>query len=205
MLFRSIELLNVVVRWCDWRDWQSNAALSLRGTHPVVEEEEDEEEEEDAEMEELGLVVSNQSPEQQEQEFFDHADALPLEDERPVETRHRDVKSAIQAAISQLPRLKSVRLSIEAPYVKAEELESVIGDVQSWELKLNGKAAREEEKTVQGGVQRRFEWEAPMCAWSDFCAHCGGGIGDDKACEERKRRRGRKLGPRVQGAVIRWK
>lgn len=208
---RNIELLNLVIRWCDWLGWQSNERLSLRGTHPVVEDDEqeeedgDEEEDEDAEMEELGLVISNQSPEQQEQEFFDHSDAVAFTDETPVATKHKDVQAAVQAAIAQLPKLQSVRLSIEAPYVKAEELEQQIGEIQNWELKLNNKAAREAEKTVTGLIQRRFEWEAPMCAWSDFCAHCGGGTGDDKACEERKRRRQKKLGPRVQGAVIRWK
>lgn len=205
----GVELLNVVIRWCDWRGWEQNDPLSLRGTHSTVEEVEEEAEEdegEDVEMEELGMVTSNQSPEQQEQEFFDHADAVVgTEEEQPQVTRHRDVKSAIQAAIAQLPKLKAVRLSLEAPYVKADELEAQIGDIQSWNLHLNGKAARVEEKSVTGHIQRRFEWEAPMCAWSDFCAHCGGGIGDDKACEERKRRRTRKLGPRVQGAVIRWK
>lgn len=209
---RGVELLNIVVRWCDWRDWQSNAALSLRGTWPTVdsedndsEEDAEEEDEENAQMQELGMVVSNQSPEQQEQEFFEHADAISVVDEQPKVTRHRDVQAAIQAAISLLPRLKAVRLSIEAPYVKAEELEQQIGDVTNWVLHLNGKAARQEEKSVKGGIERRFEWEAPMCAWSDFCAHCGGGVGDDKACEERKRRRQRKLGPRVQGAVVRWR
>ena len=206
----NIELLNLVIRWCDWRGWQSNERLSLRGTHPVVEEEEGEEEEEDeededAQMPDLTLIPSNESPEQQEQEFFDHADAVAFTNEQPQITKHRDVKSAVQAAIAQLPRLKAVRLSIEAPYVKADELEGVIGDVQEWSLHLSGKAARGDDKVVKGSIERRFEWEAPMCAWSDFCAHCGGGGGDDKACEERKRRRKGGKGPRVQGAVVRWK
>lgn len=207
----NVELLNVVIRWCDWREWQSNAPLSLRGTWPSIpdgdaDQENDAEEEDDEEMAELGMITSNLSPEQQEQEFFDHADAVVGgQEDAPQVTRHRDVQAAIQAAIAKLPKLKSVRLSLEAPYVKAEELESQIEGIMNWDLHLNGKAAREEEKTVSGHIQRRFEWEAPMCAWSDFCAHCGGGVGDDKACEERKRRRQRKLGPRVQGAVIRWR
>lgn len=204
---QNIELLNLVIRWCDWRGWQSNERLSLRGTHSSAEDEDeqDEEDDEDAQMPDLTLVPSNESPEQQEQEFFDHADAIVGEEEVPQITKHRDVKSAVQAAIAQLTKLKAVRLSIEAPYVKADELEAQISDIQSWQLRLNGKAAKGEDKTVTGNIQRRFEWEAPMCAWSDFCAHCGGGTGDDKACEERKRRRQKKLGPRVQGAVIRWR
>ncbi len=200
---QGIELLNIVIRWCDWRGWSNNQKLSLSSrSDPITEEEE---EEEDAEMEELVLVPSNQSPEQQEQEFFDHLDAsnTSLEEAEPV-TKYASVREALQAAVAILPNLKSVRTSIEAPYVKADELETQIRDLLSWDLHLNGKRAREAHKTVTGSVQRRFEWEAPMCAWSDFCAHCGGGIGDDKACEERKKRRMRRLGPRVQGAVVRW-
>ena len=78
----NIELLNLVIRWCDWRGWQSNERLSLRGTHPTVDEDEDQEDEEedddeDAQMPDLTLVPSNQSPEQQEQEFFDTLTPLP--------------------------------------------------------------------------------------------------------------------------------
>ena len=55
---QNIELLNLVIRWCDWRGWQSNERLSLRGTHSTVDEDEEQqadeedEEEQDAEMEE---------------------------------------------------------------------------------------------------------------------------------------------------------
>lgn len=203
----NIELLNLVIRWCDWRGWQHNQTLSLLGTQQPKEDEEAEEEEE--EMAELTLTNSNSSvtsPEQQEQEFLDHDDASnTTTDSGPALTKYASVQDAISAATAQLAKLKCVRISIEAPYVKADELELQVLSLLAHPIHLNGKRAREADKTVAAHVQRTFEWEAPMCAWSDFCAHCGGGIGDDKACEERKKRRQKKLGPRVQGAVIRWK
>lgn len=203
----NIALLNLVIRWCDWRGWQHNQTLSLLGTQPEAEVEEEEEQEE--EMAELTLTSSNTSvtsPEQQEQEFLDHSDASnTASDDTPALTKFASVQEAIAAATSTLASLKCIRISIEAPYVKSDELDTQISSLLSTPLHLSGKRAREADKTVLPHVQRTFEWEAPMCAWSDFCAHCGGGIGDDKACEERKRRRMKKLGPRVQGAVIRWK
>lgn len=193
---RGVTDFALVIRWCDWRGWASNEALSL-ASHPVPAVQVDEEEE------------RLQDPAEQEMEFS--APPTPMggvEMTNPMEALTEeecaDVQEALEAAIAQLPNLKSVSLSLEAPYVKSDELEAQLSAAREWNLHLGGKAASEEEKNVKGVVAGEAEWEAPMCAWSDFCAHCGGGIGDDKACEERKRRRCRGLGPRVLGGVVRW-
>ncbi|OBT61264.1 hypothetical protein VE03_09387 [Pseudogymnoascus sp. 23342-1-I1] len=193
---RGVTDFSLVIRWCDWRGWASNEALSLASRPvPAVQAEEEEE--------------RLQDPAEQEMEFS--APPTPMggvEMADPMEAMTQeecaDVREALESAIAQLPNLKAVSLSLEAPYVKSDELEAQLAAAREWNIRLGGKAACEEEKTVKGVVAGEAEWEAPMCAWSDFCAHCGGGIGDDKACEERKRRRCRGLGPRVLGGVVRW-
>jgi len=192
---RRVELLNVVVRWCDWPGWQKNEPLSLDAARPSTAAAADDDDDDVP-------APPLQDPAQQELEFATPAppaDAFAAPPPQP-QPRHADVRAALAAAIAQLESLKAVRLSLEAPYVKADELDAQVAAILGWMLTLRGSG-----RGVTGAVQRRFEWEAPMCAWSDFCAHCGGGIGDDKACEERKRRRVRRLGPRVQGVVVRWR
>ena len=188
----NVEHFSLAVRWCDWRGWASNDALSLSARPAAAPEDEED---------------RLQDPAEQEMEFSAPPTPMEVDDEPEMvaeEEQCEDVEEAVQAAISQFPRLKSVEVSLEAPYVKADELEAQLAGVREWTLHLGGKAAREEEKSVMGTVRSEGEWEAPMCAWSDFCAHCGGGSGDDKACEERKRRRCRGLGPRVLGGAVRW-
>lgn len=212
---RNVELLNVVVRWCDWQGWQKNEPLRLAVPSVDDGEEHHAAEEalldEDVEMPELTLIHSNasfQDPAEEELEFATHADAdAVVETDATASPTYETVQQALTAALGQLPALKAVRISIEAPYVKAAELEAQVAALLSWELPL---AAKKGAEPARAHVQRSFEWEAPLCAWSDFCAHCGGTSGggsaeeEDKACDERKRRRKRGLGPRVQGCVVRW-
>jgi hypothetical protein len=183
---RNVETLNLVVRWCDWNGWRKNEPLTLASRPSTAAAADDD----DDDVPPPPL----EDPAQQELEFASPiptaASAAP-----PPPPRHPDLHAALSASISQLPHLKTVRLSLEAPYVKADELAAQVAGVLGWKLGLRGAEAE---------VQRRFEWEAPMCAWSDFCAHCGGGVGNEKACGERKGRRGRGRGPRVLGVVVRW-
>jgi hypothetical protein len=203
---RGVDSLNLVVRWCDWRGWKRNETLSLSAARPRSLHGADEEDED----EDFLMLERTPSPiidpAEQEFDFMNRHDADGTwEDVDVPSTTYATVREAIQSATCQLPHLRTLRLTIEAPYVKADELQERVHEVlNEWDVKLCGKRAAEEEKTVKAREEEKFEWEAPMCAWSDFCAHCGGGVGDDKACEERKRRRAKALGPRVQGVTMLW-
>jgi hypothetical protein len=137
----------------------------------------------------------NENENEEEDEEMDDASSENEEDEVP------QTPKAWSSAFNHLPNLKRVIFSLEAPVSKSKELEDIVKTISTWGVSTSSKSLELQKEMA------RSEWEGPVCAWSDFCPHCGSGGGtaeEERSCGERRRRRMRDLGPVLGGVEMVW-